>query len=144
MEEDRLGEEASRRLHDEEIAQLERKRAEVQRKRQQDVIDYAMYYNEADWLNIRAQVKANASLSKTLLVGKLVKKVKALKVKLKTKKRKIVVSDSDQEDVKQQDVDLDALCALANAAMTVDSNIPSGGTSQIPAASPRVSTAGPP
>nr|GFC26907.1 JmjC domain-containing protein [Tanacetum cinerariifolium] len=67
MEEDRLGEEASRRLHDEEIAHLERKRAKVQRKRQQDVIDSAMYYNEADWLNIRAQVESNASLSKTLL-----------------------------------------------------------------------------
>nr|GEV66748.1 JmjC domain-containing protein [Tanacetum cinerariifolium] len=67
MEEDRLGKEASRRLHDEEIAHLERKRAEVQRKRQQDVIDSAMYYNEADWLNIRAQVESNASLSKTLL-----------------------------------------------------------------------------
>nr|GFC91506.1 hypothetical protein [Tanacetum cinerariifolium] len=40
MEEDRLGEEASRQLHDEEIAHLERKRAEVE---------------------------ANASLSKTLL-----------------------------------------------------------------------------
>nr|GFB05318.1 SGNH hydrolase-type esterase domain-containing protein [Tanacetum cinerariifolium] len=78
------------------------------------------------------------------VVGKLVKKVKALEVKLKTEKRKMAVSDSDQEDVRQQDVDLDALRALANATMTVDSNIPSGGSSQIPAASPRVSTAGPP
>nr|GEV76508.1 JmjC domain-containing protein [Tanacetum cinerariifolium] len=67
MEEDRLGEEAAKRLHDEEMAQIERQRAEVQRKRQQDVLDSAMYYNKADWLNIRAQVKANASLSKTLL-----------------------------------------------------------------------------
>nr|GEV66752.1 JmjC domain-containing protein [Tanacetum cinerariifolium] len=67
MEEDKLGEEAAKRLHDKEIAQLERQRAEVQRKRQQDVIDSAMYYNEADWLNIRDQVEANASLSKTLL-----------------------------------------------------------------------------
>nr|GFA40892.1 sm-like protein LSM7 [Tanacetum cinerariifolium] len=54
MEEDRLGEEAAKRLHDEEIAQQERQRTEVQRKRQQDVIDSAMYYNEVDWLNIRA------------------------------------------------------------------------------------------
>nr|GEV16218.1 JmjC domain-containing protein [Tanacetum cinerariifolium] len=77
------------------------------------------------------------------VVGKLVKKVKALEVKLKTKKRKMVVSDSDQEDVRQQDVDLDALRALANAAVTVDSTIPSDGSSQIPAASPSVSTAGP-
>nr|GFB84871.1 hypothetical protein [Tanacetum cinerariifolium] len=32
------------------------------------------------------------------VVGKLVKKVKTLEVKLKTKKRKLVVNDSDQED----------------------------------------------
>nr|GEU50513.1 synaptobrevin, longin-like domain protein [Tanacetum cinerariifolium] len=67
MEENRLGEEAAKWLHAEEIAQLERQRAEVKRKRQQDVLDSAMYYNKADWLNIRAQVEANASLSKTLL-----------------------------------------------------------------------------
>nr|GEW40976.1 putative ribonuclease H-like domain-containing protein [Tanacetum cinerariifolium] len=67
MEEDRLGEEAAKRLHDEEMAQLERERTKVQRKRQQEVLDSAMYYNEFDWLNIRTQVKANASLSKTLL-----------------------------------------------------------------------------
>nr|GEU93978.1 hypothetical protein [Tanacetum cinerariifolium] len=77
------------------------------------------------------------------VVRKLVKKVKALEVKLKTKKRKMVVSDSEQEDVGQQDVDLDALRALANAAMTINSYIPSGGTLHIPAASPSVSTAGP-
>nr|GFA56316.1 JmjC domain-containing protein [Tanacetum cinerariifolium] len=68
MKEDRLGEEAAKQLHDEEMAHLERKRVEVQRKRQQDVLDSAMYYNESDWLNIRAQVEANAYLSKTLLV----------------------------------------------------------------------------
>nr|GEW25004.1 ribonuclease H-like domain-containing protein [Tanacetum cinerariifolium] len=78
------------------------------------------------------------------VVGKLVKKVKTTEVKLKAKKRKMVVSDSDQKDDEKQDVDLDALRALANAAVTVDSNIPSGGTSQIPAASPSVPTAGPP
>nr|GEX21981.1 JmjC domain-containing protein [Tanacetum cinerariifolium] len=67
MKEDRLGEEAAKRLHDEEMAQMERERAETQRQRQQEVLDSAMYYNESDWLNIRAQVEANASLSKTLL-----------------------------------------------------------------------------
>nr|GFA70008.1 JmjC domain-containing protein [Tanacetum cinerariifolium] len=67
MEDDRLGEEVAKRLHDEELAQLERERAEAQRKRQQEVLDYAMYYYKSDWLNIRAQVKANAYLSKTLL-----------------------------------------------------------------------------
>nr|GEV26805.1 JmjC domain-containing protein [Tanacetum cinerariifolium] len=47
--------------------QMEKDRLEAQRKRQQEVLDSAMYYNESDWLNIRAQVEANASLSKTLL-----------------------------------------------------------------------------
>nr|GFA05455.1 hypothetical protein [Tanacetum cinerariifolium] len=78
------------------------------------------------------------------VVGKLVKKVKTLEVKLKTKKRKIIGSDSDQEDCGKQDVDLDALHALANAAVTVDSNIPSGSTSRIPDASLSVPTVGPP
>nr|GEU32355.1 hypothetical protein [Tanacetum cinerariifolium] len=72
------------------------------------------------------------------VVGKLVKKVKAMEVKLKTKKRKMVVSDSDQEEGEKKDVDLDALRALANAAMTVDSNIPPGGASNNPAASTSV------
>nr|GEX04019.1 putative ribonuclease H-like domain-containing protein [Tanacetum cinerariifolium] len=67
MEEDRLGEEAVKRLHDEDLAQMDRQRAEVQRRRQQEVLDSALYYNEADWINISAQVEANASLSKILL-----------------------------------------------------------------------------
>nr|GEX60538.1 ribonuclease H-like domain, reverse transcriptase, RNA-dependent DNA polymerase [Tanacetum cinerariifolium] len=72
------------------------------------------------------------------VVGKLVKKVKAMEVKLRTTKRKMVVSDSDQEEGGKQDVDLDALLALANAAMTVDSNNPPGGASTNPAASTSV------
>nr|GFA69823.1 JmjC domain-containing protein [Tanacetum cinerariifolium] len=67
MKADILGEQASKRLHDEEQAQVDRQIAELQRRRQQDVLASAMYYTEADWLNIMAQVKANASLSKTLL-----------------------------------------------------------------------------
>nr|GEV81711.1 JmjC domain-containing protein [Tanacetum cinerariifolium] len=66
-EEDRLGEEAARRLHEEEMAEIERERAEAHRKRQQEVLESAKFYNEDDWLNIRAQVAANASLSKNLL-----------------------------------------------------------------------------
>ncbi|GJS37725.1 hypothetical protein Tco_0536107 [Tanacetum coccineum] len=65
-------------------------------------------------------------------VPKLVKKVKALEVKLKTKKRKVVLSDSDQEDGGEPDVDLDALNALANAAMTIDSTKSPGGPSKNP------------
>nr|GEU99454.1 JmjC domain-containing protein [Tanacetum cinerariifolium] len=38
MEKDRLGEEAAKRLHDEEMAQMERERVEVQRKRQQETL----------------------------------------------------------------------------------------------------------
>ncbi|GJT06335.1 hypothetical protein Tco_0840797 [Tanacetum coccineum] len=67
MEDDRLGEEAAKRLHDEEQAQVDRQRVELERKRQQEVLALAMYYTKADWINIMAQVKANASLSKTLL-----------------------------------------------------------------------------
>nr|GEU48221.1 hypothetical protein [Tanacetum cinerariifolium] len=67
MQEDRLGEQAAKRLHDEEQAQIDRQRAELQRRRQQEVLASAMYYTEADWINIMAQVEANASLSKTLL-----------------------------------------------------------------------------
>nr|GEW14131.1 uncharacterized mitochondrial protein AtMg00810-like [Tanacetum cinerariifolium] len=93
--------------------------------------------------SLESKLKDHKKLFKDV-VGKLVKKVKALEIKLKTKKRKMVVSDFDQEDGGTQDMDLDALRALANAAVTVDTNIPSGGTSHIPAASPSVSTVVPP
>nr|GEY29423.1 aminoacyl-tRNA synthetase, class 1a, anticodon-binding [Tanacetum cinerariifolium] len=66
-EDDRLGEEAAKRFHEEDMAKLERERAEAQRKRQQEVLESAKFYNEDDWLNIRAQVEANASLSQTLM-----------------------------------------------------------------------------
>nr|GEX50424.1 hypothetical protein [Tanacetum cinerariifolium] len=67
MEEDRLGEEAAKRLHEEKMAEIERERVEAHRKRQQEVLESTKFYNKADWLNIRAQVEANASLLKTLL-----------------------------------------------------------------------------
>ncbi|GKC91346.1 putative ribonuclease H-like domain-containing protein, partial [Tanacetum coccineum] len=76
------------------------------------------------------------------VVGKLVKKVKAIEVKLKTKKRNVVVSDSDQEDGGEQVTDLDALITLANAAVTVDSNIPPGVASNNPVASSHIPTGG--
>nr|GEU85137.1 retrovirus-related Pol polyprotein from transposon TNT 1-94 [Tanacetum cinerariifolium] len=66
-EEDRLGEEAAKQLHEKEMAKMERERAEAQRKRQQEVLESAKFYNEDDWLKIRAQVEANASLSQILL-----------------------------------------------------------------------------
>ncbi|GJT17502.1 hypothetical protein Tco_0876208 [Tanacetum coccineum] len=78
--------------------------------------------------SLETELKDTKKLFKDV-VGKLVKKVKAMEVKSRTKKRKVVVSDSDQEEGGEQDVDLDALLALANAAVIVDSNIPPGGAS---------------
>nr|GFC96990.1 hypothetical protein [Tanacetum cinerariifolium] len=43
MQEDILGEQAAKR-----------QRAELQRRRQQEVLDSAMYYTEADWIHIMA------------------------------------------------------------------------------------------
>ncbi|GKB71198.1 hypothetical protein Tco_0932610, partial [Tanacetum coccineum] len=89
--------------------------------------------------SLETELKAHKKLFKDV-VAKLVKKVKALEVKLKTKKRKVVLSDSDQEEGGEQAVDLDALITLANAAVTVDSNIHPGGASDTPAASSHIPT----
>nr|GEX32415.1 putative ribonuclease H-like domain-containing protein [Tanacetum cinerariifolium] len=91
---------------------------------------------------LETELKDHKKLFKDV-VGKLVKKVKSLEVKLKTKKRKMVVSDYDQKEGGKQDVNLDALRALANAAVTVDSNIPPGGASNTPAASTSIPVAVP-
>nr|GEV52637.1 putative ribonuclease H-like domain-containing protein [Tanacetum cinerariifolium] len=64
---DRLGEDVARQLHEEELAVMEREQEEAHRKRQQEVFESAKFYIADDWLNIQAQVEANASLSKTLL-----------------------------------------------------------------------------
>ncbi|GKC52457.1 hypothetical protein Tco_1075202, partial [Tanacetum coccineum] len=90
-------------------------------------------------ISLETELKAHKKLFKDV-VGKLVKKVKAMEVTLKTKKRKVVVSDSDQEEGGEQAMDLDALIALANAAVTVDSNIPPGCASNTPAASSHIPT----
>ncbi|GKA35196.1 hypothetical protein Tco_0721687, partial [Tanacetum coccineum] len=90
-------------------------------------------------ISLETELKDSKKLFKDV-VGKLVKKVKAMEVKLKIKKKKVAVSDSDQEKGGEQDVDLDALHALANAAVIVDSNIPPGGASNNPAASSHIST----
>nr|GEZ60864.1 putative ribonuclease H-like domain-containing protein [Tanacetum cinerariifolium] len=57
MKDDRLREQAAKRLHDEEQAQVDRQRAELQRRRQQEVLASAIYYTEADWINIMAQIQ---------------------------------------------------------------------------------------
>ncbi|GJZ95096.1 hypothetical protein Tco_0667299 [Tanacetum coccineum] len=82
---------------------------------------------------LETELKAHKKLFKDV-VAKLVKKVKALEVKLKTKKRKVVLSDSDHEEGGEQAVDLDALIALANAAVTVDSTKSPAGASSNPTA----------
>nr|GFA75814.1 ribonuclease H-like domain, reverse transcriptase, RNA-dependent DNA polymerase [Tanacetum cinerariifolium] len=87
--------------------------------------------------SLETELKDHKKLFKDM-VGKLVKKVKAMEVKLRTSKRKMVVSDSDQEEGGKQDVDLDALLALANAVVTVDFNISPGGASDNPVASTSV------
>ncbi|GJS15619.1 hypothetical protein Tco_0410091 [Tanacetum coccineum] len=89
--------------------------------------------------SLETELKAHKQLFKDV-VGKLVKKVKAMEVKLKPKKRKVVVSDSDQDKGGEQAVDLDALIALANATVTVDSNIPFGGPSNDTTASSHIPT----
>ncbi|GKF67087.1 hypothetical protein Tco_0193604, partial [Tanacetum coccineum] len=83
--------------------------------------------------SLETKLKAHKKLFKDV-VGKLVKKVKAMEVKLKIKKRKVAVSDSDKEDRGEQDVDLDALHVLANAAVTVDSTKSPSGASSNPTA----------
>nr|GFA80762.1 SGNH hydrolase-type esterase domain-containing protein [Tanacetum cinerariifolium] len=92
--------------------------------------------------SLETELKDHKKLFKDV-VGKLVKKVKAIEVKLRTKKKKMVVSDSDQDKGRKQDVDLDARRALANVAVTVDSTIPPGGASSNPAASTSVRAAVP-
>ncbi|GKB53335.1 hypothetical protein Tco_0904088 [Tanacetum coccineum] len=66
-EEDKLGEEAARRMYEEEQDELEREREEMQRKRQQDVLNSAKYYTDSDWTNIMRQVHANQGLTADLL-----------------------------------------------------------------------------
>ncbi|GJR46232.1 hypothetical protein Tco_1314335 [Tanacetum coccineum] len=59
-EEDRLGEEAARRMYEEEQDELEREREEMQRKRQQDVLNSAKYYTDSDWTDIMGQVSCQS------------------------------------------------------------------------------------
>ncbi|GJS79520.1 hypothetical protein Tco_0729401 [Tanacetum coccineum] len=67
MEEDRLGAEAARKLYEEEQAELARVQEEMKKKRQEDVINSAKYYTDADWSDIMGQVHANQGLTADLL-----------------------------------------------------------------------------
>nr|GFB12096.1 hypothetical protein [Tanacetum cinerariifolium] len=67
-----------------------------------------------------ATLKAKLKATKMLHRGKVVlfaKRIKKLESKLKTKKRKLVLSDSENEDEARQSQELDALLHLANAAL---------------------------
>ncbi|GJV11777.1 hypothetical protein Tco_1353318 [Tanacetum coccineum] len=66
-EEDKLGEEAARRMYEEEQDELEREREEMQRKRQQDVLNSAKYYTDSDSTDIMGQVYVNQGLTADLL-----------------------------------------------------------------------------
>ncbi|GJU45303.1 hypothetical protein Tco_1202569 [Tanacetum coccineum] len=66
-DEDRLGEEAVRRMYAEEQAELDKEREEMQKKRQQDVLNSAKYYTDSDWSDIMSQVHANQGLTADLL-----------------------------------------------------------------------------
>ncbi|GJY37001.1 hypothetical protein Tco_0422379 [Tanacetum coccineum] len=66
--EDRLGQQtAARKLYEEEHAKLARVQEEMKKKRQEDVINSAKYYNDADWSDIMGQVHANKGLTADLL-----------------------------------------------------------------------------
>ncbi|GJR09387.1 putative ribonuclease H-like domain-containing protein [Tanacetum coccineum] len=67
MEEDRLGAEAARKLYEEEQAELAREQEELKKKRQEDVINSAKYYNDDAWSDIMGQVHANKGLTADLL-----------------------------------------------------------------------------
>ncbi|GJS15954.1 hypothetical protein Tco_0410426 [Tanacetum coccineum] len=67
IEEDRLGAEAARKLYEEEQAELDRVQEEMKKKRQEDVINAAKYYTDADWSDIMGQVHANQGLTVDLL-----------------------------------------------------------------------------
>ncbi|GJQ89462.1 hypothetical protein Tco_0000601 [Tanacetum coccineum] len=67
MEEDKLGAEATRKLYEEEQAELARVQEEIKKKRQEDVINTAKYYTDADWSDIMAYVHAHQGHTADLL-----------------------------------------------------------------------------
>ncbi|GJR90005.1 hypothetical protein Tco_0214016 [Tanacetum coccineum] len=69
---------------------------------------------------LESELKAHKLLFKDV-VGKLVKKVKALELTLKTRSRKVVMSESDKEEEEEQDVD--PLMKLAKAAAALDAHV---------------------
>ncbi|GJS28644.1 hypothetical protein Tco_0489264 [Tanacetum coccineum] len=68
------------------------------------------------------------------VVGKLVKKVKALELKLKPRSRKVVMSESDKEEEEEQDVD--PLIKLAKAVAASDAHVDVSPGADIPPSPP--------
>ncbi|GJY10477.1 putative ribonuclease H-like domain-containing protein [Tanacetum coccineum] len=82
---------------------------------------------------LESELKAHKLLFKDV-VGKLVKKVKALELKLKTRSRKVVMSESDKEEEEEQDVD--PLIKLAKAAAASDAHVDVSPGADIPPSPP--------
>ncbi|GJR10758.1 putative ribonuclease H-like domain-containing protein [Tanacetum coccineum] len=82
---------------------------------------------------LESELQAHKLLFKDV-VGKLVKKVKALELKLNTRSRKVVMSESDKEEEEEQDVD--PLIKLAKAAAASDAHVDVSPGADIPPSPP--------
>ncbi|GJZ22610.1 hypothetical protein Tco_0559649 [Tanacetum coccineum] len=82
---------------------------------------------------LESELQAHKLLFKDV-VGKLVKKVKALELKLNTRSRKVVMSESDKEEEEEQDVD--PLIKLAKAAAASDAHVDVSPGADIPPSLP--------
>ncbi|GJT91814.1 hypothetical protein Tco_1080659 [Tanacetum coccineum] len=83
--------------------------------------------------NLESELQAHKLLFKEV-VGTLVKKVKALELKLHTRSRKVVMSESDKDEEEEQDVD--PLIKLAKAAAASDAHVDVSPGADIPPSSP--------
>ncbi|GJS01013.1 putative reverse transcriptase domain-containing protein [Tanacetum coccineum] len=82
---------------------------------------------------LESELQAHKLLFKDV-VGKLVKKVKALELKLNTRSRKVVMSESDKEEEEEQDVD--PLIKLAKAVAASDAHVDVSPGADIPPSPP--------
>nr|GEZ13643.1 JmjC domain-containing protein [Tanacetum cinerariifolium] len=71
IKDDRLGEEAAKRLHDEEHCQLDRQQAELQRRRQQEVLDLTLLGDDVSEDNFPAKMAALIKRKRQALAEKL-------------------------------------------------------------------------
>ncbi|GJY64706.1 hypothetical protein Tco_0466166 [Tanacetum coccineum] len=83
--------------------------------------------------NLESELQAHKLLFKEV-VGTLVKKVKALELKLHTRSRKVVMSESDKEEEEEQDVD--PLIKLAKAATALDTHVDVSPGADVPPSPP--------